>query len=81
MTNFMEFMKKLFWTENLRFQTFCPSPLEIFLATPLDRNKEMKERHRERRKRRDEQIMKESKTTGKNKRGKEIRKRKEKRHG
>ena len=38
----MEFMKKLFWTENLRFRNFCPSswkvlppPLEIFLATPL----------------------------------------------
>ena len=40
MTGFMEFMKKLFWTENLRFRIFC-SPLEgfalleIFLATPL----------------------------------------------
>ena len=40
MTSFMEFMKKLFWTENLRFRNFCPltlwkvlPPLGIFLAT------------------------------------------------
>ena len=26
MTSFMEFMKKLFWTENLRFRNFCPPP-------------------------------------------------------
>ena len=31
MTNFMEFMKKLFWTENLIFQNFCPPPWKVLL--------------------------------------------------
>ena len=36
MTNFMEFMKKLFWTENLRFQNFPPPGNFPNYATDLE---------------------------------------------